>query len=199
MNRPPPDIEPIDTASAMFSGLSELHEHQLRRARRSAAAWGFVLGFTAAWFFALGLAARAEPVSGPIYVIDGDTVRLAPQAGRSPVGNHAGGETVRVFNIDAPETRPCSGSAKRDSTRSCARCEAEAALGYKAKERLARLLSGARIAIHRCDGARCQDQYGRTLARLKANGRDVGETLIAEGLATRWPERFNGCGFRRSP
>ena len=44
MTRPPPDIEPIDTASAMFSGLSELHERQIRRARLRAAAWGFALG-----------------------------------------------------------------------------------------------------------------------------------------------------------
>ena len=44
MTRPPPDIEPIDIASAMFSGLSELHEQQIRRARLRAAAWGFALG-----------------------------------------------------------------------------------------------------------------------------------------------------------
>ncbi len=169
MIRPPPDIEPVDL---------DIRTRQIFKERRQAAkmraldacAWialGAVLGFIA------GIsAAQAEPVSGPIYVIDGDTARLR------------GGERVRVLNIDAPEiSKP--------------RCEAEAALGFRAKERLARLLSGARVTIHRCDGGRCEDQYGRTLARLEANGRDVGETLISEGLATRWPERFNGCGFRR--
>ena len=44
MIRPPPDIEPIDTASAIFYGLIELHEQQIRRARLHAAAWGFALG-----------------------------------------------------------------------------------------------------------------------------------------------------------
>jgi endonuclease YncB( thermonuclease family) len=94
------------------------------------------------------------------------------------------GETIRILNIDAPEI-----------TR--AKCEAEAALGFRAKERLADLLAGAGLTLQRCDGSRCTDPYGRTLARLQADGRDLGEILISEGLATRWPKRFNGCGSVR--
>jgi endonuclease YncB( thermonuclease family) len=120
---------------------------------------------------------RTEPLTGPVRVIDGDTIE-------------AGGEIVRILNIDAPETRLCTA----DLVRSCARCPEEAALGARARNRLRELLDGARLTLDRCDGRRCTDPYGRTLARLTANGRDVGEILITEGLATRWPKRFDGCG-----
>jgi endonuclease YncB( thermonuclease family) len=33
-----------------------------------------------------------------------------------------------------------------------------------------------------------QDRYDRTLATMWVDGVDVGETLIAEGLARRWPD-----------
>lgn len=127
---------------------------------------GFAFGLVVGLFVGWATPARAEPVDGRrVYVIDGDTVRLAT------------GETVRLWNIDAPET-------------SRARCEAEAALGYRAKERLAQLLRSGRVAVVRDEpNGRLVDQYGRALARLTADGRDVGEALIAQGLATRWPQR----------
>jgi endonuclease YncB( thermonuclease family) len=33
-----------------------------------------------------------------------------------------------------------------------------------------------------------KDRYGRTLARLSVDGRDIGETLVRERLALRWQE-----------
>jgi endonuclease YncB( thermonuclease family) len=89
-------------------------------------------------------------------IIDGDTFAL-------------GSERVRLENIDAPETR---GS----------RCEAELVAGLKAKERLASLLRSGPLTIRRMG----EDRYRRTLVRVLVGGRDVGEVLMAEGLALRW-------------
>lgn len=96
-----------------------------------------------------------------VIIIDGDTVDID-------------GERIRVLNIDAPETR---GS----------RCERELILGLRAKERLAQLLRAGAVRIDRCEASgRCTDRYGRTLARLGTPAGDVGQILIAEGLAMPW-------------
>lgn len=42
------------------------------------------------------------------------------------------------------------------------------------------------------DSGRVKDRYGRTLATIEVNGRDVGKIMIAEGLARPW------TGKRRS-
>lgn len=94
-----------------------------------------------------------------VRVIDGDTIRVD-------------GETIRVMNIDAPEIHPCH-------------CQPECDLGYRAKEYVERFLSGP-IAIER---ASRRDKYGRTLARISVNGVDLGEALIAAGLARPWEGR----------
>lgn len=138
-----------------------------------------VLRISVALALSIGLA-RAESVTAPIRVIDGDTIET-------------GGETIRILNIDAPETRLCGSGL----VRSCAKCPAEAVIGAKARDRLAALLDGAVVTLDRCDGRRCVDPYRRTLARVFVGGMDVGETLIAEGLATRWPQRFDGCGGKK--
>ena len=77
------------------------------------------------------------------------------------------GEKIRIANIDTPELR--------------GQCQAETNLAYAARDRLAVLL-GDGFTIHR-EG---RDRYGRTLARLTVNGRDVGSMLVAEGYARRW-------------
>ncbi|MET0940736.1 MAG: thermonuclease family protein [Mesorhizobium sp.] len=74
------------------------------------------------------------------------------------------GEKVRILSIDAPESFN-------------SRCERELALGLEAKRRLRELLKG-RIELLR-NG---KDRYGRTLARVFADGRDVGQTLLQEGF-----------------
>jgi micrococcal nuclease len=57
-------------------------------------------------------------------------------------------------------------------------------LGLKAKERVAALLRSGRVTIER-EG---QDRYGRALVRVTVRGRDVGETLMREGLALPWKD-----------
>jgi micrococcal nuclease len=119
-----------------------------------------------ALFIALAAPACAETVDGSrIYVVDGDTVRLP------------GGEVVRLYAIDAPETQPGR-----------ARCERELALGLRAKERLRALLVGRAVEVNRCEPGtgRCVDPYGRALGALITPAGDVAETLMAEGHAVPW-------------
>lgn len=86
-------------------------------------------------------------------VVDGDTFWVA-------------GEKVRIENIDAPETDQ-------------AKCSAERELGERAKHRLVTLLNAGTPQIKRTGS----DRYGRTLARVMVDGRDVGGQLVREGLA----------------
>ena len=92
-------------------------------------------------------------------VIDGDTFWLR-------------GEKIRINNIDAPELLT-------------PKCPAELALAQQATVRLAELLGSGRLRVLR-DGI---DKYGRTLAVVQAGGADVGDGLVAEGLARTWSGR----------
>lgn len=96
------------------------------------------------------------PARPVLVVIDGDTVDVA-------------GVRWRLKGFDAPEI-------------TSARCSEERALGLKAKARLEAILSTGQIETitdHK------REHFGRTLGTIKANGRDVGEILVAEGLAVR--------------
>ena len=90
-----------------------------------------------------------------IYVVDGDTIDFS-------------GERVRLVGLDTPETYR-------------SRCIYEKRLGDLATARVRELLGGvARIELLLLPG---RDRYDRLLGRLIVNGTDVGNTLIAEGLA----------------
>lgn len=81
------------------------------------------------------------------------------------------GEKIRIADIDAPEIN--------------GRCARERDLAVAARTRLVQLLGARPVTITRTG----TDRYGRTLARMG----NVGERLIAEGLATRWPRRRDWC------
>lgn len=116
-------------------------------------------------------ALAAETVSGPIAahvvrVIDGDTVEVAakPWLGMTITTR------VRVSGIDTPEK---AGRAK---------CAAEASLAERASAMTrAALPEGAAVRISDV----VEDKYGgRVVARIAdPQGRDVGKSLIAAGLA----------------
>ena len=93
-------------------------------------------------------------------VVDGDTLWLR-------------GEKFRLQGFDTPETTTnlCGG-------------ERERRLGDKATARLIQLLNGGEVTFRR-NG---EDRYGRTLADFYVDGLEVGDTLISEGLARRWPD-----------
>lgn len=112
----------------------------------------------------------ANDVSGAgARAIDGDTLQV-------------GREVIRILNIDAPEI----GGAK---------CDSERTRGLEAKRRLAALIDRGVMSLKRGDGSRLRDRYGRTLALVFVDGQDVGERLVAEGLARRWNgKRRPWCG-----
>jgi micrococcal nuclease len=94
--------------------------------------------------------------TGTAVLIDGDTISV-------------NGERIRLADIDAPESYE-------------SRCDEELVLGLKAKERLRTLLDGGPLRIERTG----TDRYGRTLARVFAGGRDLGQALVSEGYALRY-------------
>lgn len=108
-----------------------------------------------------------------VRIIDGDTFAY-------------GGETVRIENIDAPEKSPR------------ALCLAEARLAVIAEKELGEVMGsewGASPVIERTG----TDRYGRVLAKVRlASGDDVGEAMIAAGLAEPWTgRRADWCGQPR--
>jgi endonuclease YncB( thermonuclease family) len=111
---------------------------------------------------------------GPLRVIDGDTFVSE-------------GETIRIANIDAPKLSPGS------------ECLAEANLAAVAKRELDQILgaswAGTGSAIIPRIERSGRDQYGRTLARVgSVDGKDVGEALVAKGVAVRWTgKRADWC------
>jgi micrococcal nuclease len=95
-------------------------------------------------------------------VVDGDTLWLD-------------GENIRLKDFDTPEpqTQICGGGR-------------EVALAIRASSRLLDLLNHNDWTIERfgLDSTRSK----RRLATIRINGRDVGDILISEGLARRWPD-----------
>lgn len=99
---------------------------------------------------------RSGVVRGAAEVTDGDTIRI--------------GETrIRLFGIDAPErTQSCEDERGR-----------RWACGIVAEDRLRTLTSGRTVHCTMRD----IDRYGRQVSTCAAGGRDLGTTLVAEGLA----------------
>lgn len=99
-----------------------------------------------------------------IRVRDGDTLYDA-----------AANVTYRVVNIDTPEAGQL------------AQCAAERRLAARAtRETRLRVNSAQRLELQPTGRT---DRYGRTIAFVLIDGRDLGETLIAEGLARPWRGR----------
>lgn len=124
-----------------------------------------------------------RPASGyrfaAMRVIDGDTLEID-------------GETVRIANIDTPETSPR------------AQCQAEAALAAVAARELEGLLGlnfdpGSGRGIVPTLQRETQDRYGRTLARVQlVTGEDAGEEMVRRGVAVRWTgKRAEWCALAR--
>ena len=120
-------------------------------------------------YLALALALMAWPVSAIEYcgrgrpvtcVVDGATVWLQ-------------GELFLFQGYDVPRIKGdlCGG-------------DQEVALGKKAANRLLRILNSGGLFMHRVG----VDEEGRTLAKLYISGRDVGEIIVAAGLARRVPD-----------
>lgn len=104
------------------------------------------------------------------WIIDGDTL-----------DDRATGVRYRLENIDAPETD------KR------AQCDAERYMGNRAKWEAYNIIRAAQIVQAVPTGK--IDAYGRIVAHIKVDGQDLGEIMIANGLALPWNgQRESWCG-----
>ena len=166
----------------IFDDLGDLTDEQREQARatrrRLLGTYLLLIAAIAALLVIYVVSARAD-----IFVVDGDTIVVDR-------------EIIRIVGMDAPETRR-------------ARCKAERTAGYRSKLRLARLLTAACGPLESANARRCldidrlpkPDRYGRTLARIAIDGKDVAATMIARGLARpydcprgRCPARAGWCG-----
>lgn len=121
----------------------------------------------------------ATPASAAekIVVVDGDTISV-------------GGRHLRLIGFDTPETALPSDKPTRTPR---AKCMAEYHLGQRAKVRLKQLVKSGKVTLERGLGT---EHYGRELARLRVDGRDVGDILMSEGLAQPFnlrPPKPNWC------
>lgn len=102
----------------------------------------------------------AQVMIGTPAVYDGDTFAF-------------GDDVIRLFGIDAPERmQTCQGQG---GPWDC---------GEAAKLRLQELISKGGLQCQQRD----RDRYDRTVAACRAGGRDLGLTLVSEGLAIALPE-----------
>lgn len=109
---------------------------------------------------------RVPLVRSQFSITDGDTIRLDGTA-----------KGTRLVGFNAPESiEP--------------RCTVEADLGRRAKARLTELVASAKLELKMVpcscpSGTEGTDRcnYGRSCGTLFANGQNVGDVLIAEGLA----------------
>jgi endonuclease YncB( thermonuclease family) len=97
----------------------------------------------------------ADP-AGTLRVIDGDTFDVA-------------GVTVRLFGVDAPERDQTCTTAGGDPW----------PCGAWASDQVRALYDGAAVTCDTVD----TDHYGRTVARCFADGADIGDVIVANGLA----------------
>jgi micrococcal nuclease len=109
-----------------------------------------------------------------VQVIDGDTITVS-------------GKTIRLVGFIAPETWD-------------AQCRAERDLGKMAASRLRDLIQAGGLdfspVVCPCPTAtvgRLFCNFGRACGRLKSNGRDVADILVAEGLAASYSCSKAGC------
>lgn len=114
--------------------------------------------------------------AGYVSNYDGDTLILSRTATTKAIGSDVEFSMteklkVRVENIDTPEI--------------VGKCNYETSLAVKAKTAVRDIMTAPEARIILVTDGR-QDVYGRLLARIEVNGNDLGETLIALGLARRW-------------
>lgn len=110
----------------------------------------------------------ANELRGVARVTDGDTLRI-------------GATRIRLFGIDAPESHQrCPDREGHDWP-----------CGTVAAERLEALVANRTVRC-KLEGS---DRYGRSVARCSVEGRDLGATIVGEGLArayARYSEAYIG-------
>ena len=137
--------------------------------------WLVLIALVAAVAHLRGFAPSARPqaapqatgaaVAGRARVIDGDTIDVA-------------GSRIRLFGIDAPETRQsCRSALGRDY-----------ACGRLATRALAAAIAGRAVACTPVD----HDRYDRDVAICTAGGRDLGDVMVRSGNAVDYARHSQG-------
>ena len=109
---------------------------------------------------ALATPALAGPLTGTARIIDGDTLGLATPGGEA---------IIRLHGIDAAER----GQSCADAAGDAYPC------GARATEALGALVGRARVTCEPLD----MDRHERIVARCAARGRDLGQAMVAAGMA----------------
>jgi endonuclease YncB( thermonuclease family) len=104
-------------------------------------------------------------LSGRAKVIDGDSLEVA-------------GERIRLFGIDAPESRQDCADARGNAY----------ACGREAARELAAAIGQNRVTCMPVD----HDRYGREVARCESGGRDLAEAMVRSGHALDLPQHSGG-------
>ncbi|MGI9489214.1 MAG: thermonuclease family protein [Geminicoccaceae bacterium] len=103
-----------------------------------------------------GLRIEWRQYQGQTRVIDGDTLEIR-------------GERIRLFGVDTPELgQPWWDGDGREQD-----------AGLSSKEALSELVEGKRLAVN----VLREDQYRRSVAIVKVDGRDIARLLVSQGLA----------------
>jgi endonuclease YncB( thermonuclease family) len=108
----------------------------------------------------LALGAPPADVAGRVTkVVDGDTLHVRPEGDAGFPGRKARELKVRLYGADAPE---------KDQPH-----------GREARRALEALTEGREVLLHPLS----TDRFGRTVARVEVDGRDVSEALVEAGHA----------------
>jgi len=109
----------------------------------------------------------AETLKGMVKTVyDGDTVVM--------VGRGTGRVTIRLYGVDAPETRKPKSPGQP--------------YGSQAKRVLMYKLLGKEITVEIQD----RDQYGRIVAVIHQGGRDINAEMVSEGMAWAYRQYLAG-------
>jgi micrococcal nuclease len=119
--------------------------------------------FIVAWAVSLAYAGFSAAHAAEVEVISGDVIRLPP-------------DEWRIANIDAPQI---------ENT-----CDGEAKLGVLAQAKLAEFLAQGEMEIRPTGQF---DLHHRKMALVRINGEDVGEKMLAAGLAQRYGQARPLC------
>ena len=100
-------------------------------------------------------AAKSDIITGKPRVIDGDTIEVS-------------GRKIRLHGVDAPESR-----------QTCQKGAVEWLCGQEASKAMRAIVGRSEVACEAID----TDRYGRIVGRCVADGHDIAEALVSQGLA----------------
>jgi endonuclease YncB( thermonuclease family) len=105
------------------------------------------------------------PVTGRAKIVDGDSLEIS-------------GERIRLFGIDAPESRQTCRDARGESY----------ACGREAARALSAFIAGRPVTCTPVD----HDRYERDVALCAVDGRDLGDAMVRAGQAVEYTRHSDG-------